>query len=173
MFLLMYSYPLRMGFRALKHCACANKMLLDTNDFCSDNWPCLDLNWCPWGMRHCTVSCRAIRFSAFEGKAYFLAYCHYSPINQFPGASLYDFRLCSSSAVKLHSQQGFWFYLKFSFLCLSFLFLNIYEWHTSLMAVLESAKKSPRMSDLAVFIKEQPPPAPFPLLTLEVKSTKP
>ena len=31
----------------------------------------------------------------------------------------------------------------------------------SLMAVLESAKKSLRMSDLAVFIKEQPPAAPF------------
>lgn len=28
-------------------------------------------------------------------------------VNQFPGASLYDSRLCSSSVVKLHSHKAF------------------------------------------------------------------
>lgn len=62
-----------------EHFTWANKMLLGTNDLCSDKWPCLDLNWCPWGVWHCTVSFRAIKCSALEEKTYFLTYCHHSP----------------------------------------------------------------------------------------------
>lgn len=37
-FLMMWSHSLTTNFGTLEHFTWANKMLLGTNDFCSDNW---------------------------------------------------------------------------------------------------------------------------------------
>lgn len=101
--MMMQSFPLRITFRTQKHFTCTN----GTTDFCYENRPA----WIYISVHE--VHGIALHHAGPSDALSLKSQRNSSPpatialVNQLPGASLYDSRLCSSSVVRLHSHKAF------------------------------------------------------------------